>query len=256
LQDTRFLSLFPKSLLTKAPMIWINSITKDVNARTKRKAKAVKDPSFKNQSKLQQMKRLRGAKSQGNALRGDDQRQHALKEATIDRRSNRKRSKTNLENRDSSNLELQDQKVSVSVDLTVQEVRVSPTEKTVEAPVSIVNPAKVTNNADHTGLEVKVSPMERTVEAPESIANLVKAMNNVDLTGPEVEMTDPEPVGMATESVETAVVIADVVVGATQAVAAEAVKAVRALTPQRPTRTHQSRRKIRSTERCEKLASE
>jgi len=237
-------------------MIWINSITKDVNARTKRKAKAVKDPSLKNQSKLQLMKRLRGAKSQGNALRGDDQRHHALKEATIDRRSNRKLSKPNLENKGSSNLELQGQKVSVSVDLTVQEVMVSPKKKTVEALVSIVNPKKGTNNADHTSLEVKLSLMERTVDPLVSIANLVKAMNNVDLTGPEVEMTDPEPVGMATESVETAVVIADVVVVATQAVAAEAVKVVRAVTLERPTRTRQSRRKIRSTERCEKLASE
>lgn len=237
-------------------MIWINSITKDVNARTKRKAKAVKDPSLKSQSRLQLMKKLRGAKSPGNELQGDDQRQPALKEATIDRRSNRKRNKTNLENRGSSNLELQDQKVSVSVDLTVQEVRVSPMEKTVEAPVSIVNHAKVTNNADHTGLEVKVSLMERTVDRLVSIVNLVKAMNNVDLTGPEVEMTDPERVGMATESVKTAVVIADVVVEATQAVAAEAVKAVRALTLERLTRTRRSRRKIRSTERCEKPASE
>jgi hypothetical protein len=234
-------------------MIWINSITKDVNARTKRKAKAVKDPSLKSQYRLQLMKKLRGAKSPGNELRGDDQRQPALKEATIDRRSNRKRNKTNLENRGSSNLELQDQKVSVSVDLTVQEVRVSPMEKTVEAPVSIVNHAKVTNNADHTGLEVKVSLMERTVDPLVSIVNLVKAMNNVDLTGPEVEMTEPERVGMATESVKTAVVIADVVVEATQAVAAEA---VRALTLERLTRTRRSRRKIRSTERCEKPASE
>jgi len=166
----------------------------------------------------------------------------------MDRRSNLNHIKTNLESRDSSSLERQDQTMSDSVDLNVQEVTVSPPGKTVEAPVSIVNLAKVTNNADHTGLEVKVSLMARIVEPKMSIANLKKGMINVDLKSPEVEMTDLEPVGMATESVETAVDIVDVVVVPIQAIVVEA---VRVLTPVRRTRTHQSKRKIRSTERCE-----
>jgi len=169
----------------------------------------------------------------------------------MDRRSNLNHIKTNLESRDSSSLERQDQTMSDSVDLNVQEVTVSPPGKTVEAPVSIVNLAKVTNNADHTGLEVKVSLMARIVEPKMSIANLKKGMINVDLKSPEVEMTDLEPVGMATESVETAVDIVDVVVVQIQAIVVEAVKAVRVLTPVRRTRMHQSKRKIRSTERCE-----
>ena len=68
------------------------------------------------------------------------------------------------------------------------------------------------------------------------------------------EQAEEEEEGMI--KIMNKVVIVDVVVVATQAVAAEAVKAVRAVTLERPTRTRQSRRKIRSTERCEKPASE